>query len=442
MKKLIFSLILTIVLIGLVPIPVRAGESKHPFSVPTAKAIAHVKELASVSGKMIEIHGDEAKLFSDAATGKLSTFSFAEAALIASGAADPTIRKKYVEQIDRIEVDARKALEEVAKIAEKGERLLKFLHAGPMAKGYLATQTDVTEVLDSGRFNCVSSTVLYNVIARRLGLDVKAIEIPGRGYGEGHVFSVLYDGDKKIPVETTNANGFNLSDNMKKKDKRELGELALIAVIYYNHGVNLGKKEHHHEALLANLCALSLDKHHASASNNVMAELIQWELGLAKIEKHSEALEVLRVGLALAPKDAKLLNNRKVLIQDIVMKETKAGKFADALRRIEQHKALLADPQHVRRLTLYVIDTQAEELRRQMAWEKVIAVYATALEKLPGDSHIKNNMVASYDAWAQTHMQKSDWAGAIRVYERGLERLPGNSHFKHNMKYCQEQMAR
>jgi hypothetical protein len=74
--------------------------------------------------------------------------------------------------------------------------------------------------------------------------------------------------------------------------------------------------------------------------------------------------------------------------------------------------------------------------------QKVVMVYAEALKSYPGDGHLTNNLVASYDSWAHTHMQKSDWAGASRVYERGLEQMPGNGHFENNLKYCQQQMKR
>src|SRR5262249_55616311 len=149
---------------------------------------------------------DERALFEDARDGKFEKHSFGEACLIASGVTDAAKRKEYLTKLEKIEAEARKAIESAKTPAEKGERPLKFLHTGPMKGGYQAKQTDLHTLLDTGKFNCVSSAVLYNVIGRKLGLDLVAVEVPE------HVFSMLRDGDKKIDVETTNAKGFNPKD--------------------------------------------------------------------------------------------------------------------------------------------------------------------------------------------------------------------------------------
>jgi tetratricopeptide (TPR) repeat protein len=440
MKKLIHSIVLLTALFVAAFQPIHASE-KYPFAMPANEAIAKITPLEKVSGKTIRLHADEMKLLAEAATGKLEAFSFAEAALIASGAVEPELRKKYLDQLDTIEQKARKALEGAESVAEKGEKLLKFLHSGPMARGYSLEQTDLSVVLEKGRFNCVSSAVLYNVIASRLGLDVHAIEIPGGSYSDGHVFSVLKDGDRVIPVETTNARGFDIHDNMNRDHKREMTELSLIAVIYYNHGVTFDKKHQRHEALQANLCALSLDKTNESAANNAMAALINWERDLSKKGKYNEGLEVLRIGLILAPSDKKLLQNRNVLVQDIVMKEVKAGKYANALSKVDEHKTLLG-AEYAHRMAIMVIDTEAQGHCRKKEWEKAVRVYVEALKQRPGDSHLTNNLTVAYDSWARSHTKTSDWAAAIRIYEQGLAILPESGLLQNNLRYVQQQMKR
>ncbi len=444
MKRLLQSAALFVVLfaVALSQAPATEKAGKYPFVVPATKAIEQIKDLEKVSGKTLRLHADEAKMLAEAATGKLETFTLTEAALIASGAVEPAKRKEYCEKLDSIEADARKALEGIDNIKAKGDKLLQFLHAGPMKNGYESEQTDLTVVLDTGKFNCVSSAVLYNLLAQRLGLEVKAYSIPASTTGMGHAFSVLCDGDKRIPVETTNAKGFNVSENMKRTNKHEIGDLALIATIYYNHGVGFEKKKQYHQALHANLCALALDKTNVSASKNALANLTNWGVDLSCEEKHAEALEVIRVNLELAPKDAKALQNRKAFVSQIVMKELKAKKYDEALRRIEEHKTLLGDKQTCRQLALNVHDTHAQEHREKKDWEKVVAVYVAALKSMPKDSHLTNNLVATFDEWAGKHMDSSDWTAAIRVFEQGLQHLPGNSHLTNNLRYCEEQMKR
>ena len=140
---------------------------------------------------------------------------------------------------------------------------------GPFSKGYSSNQTDVSVILDTGTFNCVSSATLYNILGRRLGLDVRAIEVPD------HAFSILYDGTRHADVETTTASGFDPARDKAAQEKiekqtgfryipdshreqrREIGEAGLVAIIYYNHGVTLTSSKQHYDALLAYFRAMA-----------------------------------------------------------------------------------------------------------------------------------------------------------------------------------------
>jgi tetratricopeptide (TPR) repeat protein len=352
MTRTAFTLVVLTLTAGLAA----AAPKGYPFAVAPDKTFDVLAGLDAVSGQKSAPTADEAALFADAADGKLDQFSFADACLIASGVTDPAGRKKYLARLDQIEADARKALAGAATPAEQGERLLKFLHAGPMAKGYKGHQTDLHTVLDTGTFNCVSSAALYNVIGRRLGLDLRAVEIPQ------HVFAVLYDGDKRIDVETTNKAGFDPSDkgpSAKKVTKaerhsgkrREIGEAGLAAVIAYNHGVTLAKEKRFHEATLANVRALALDPANPSAAQNAVADLTNWSLALSKAGKHGDALEVLKCGSRLDPKDGKFKNNTRA-----------------------------------------VYDAWAKTHMKDKDWAGAIKVYEGGLKDLPGDRHLKNNL--------------------------------------------------
>jgi tetratricopeptide (TPR) repeat protein len=479
----------TFAILLLVAGPVAAAPKSYPFNTAPDKAFDSLARFDNVAGTKSAPTADQAALFADAADGKLDKFSFAEACLIASGVNDADARKKYLAQIDTIEADARKAIESAKTPAERGEKLLKFLHAGPMAKGYESKQTDLHVILDTGTFNCVSSAVLYNVIGRRLGLDLKAVEIPQ------HVFSVLYDGDKRIDVETTNARGFDPSDDnggpkkVTKEERhsghrREVGEAGLAAVIAYNHGVALTDEKKYAEAIRVNFFALALDRTSPSAAGNAMAGLTNWPLELARAEKFEDALTVLAVGLELAPKHSSLENNHKAVWSEYAESLAKAGKLDEALTVLR--RAAKSAPQgdfETRQAFLFIKPAQEKIEAKQ--WEDALKVYESGLGKVdaqakkvltdaraglyfewaqsfekagefekaldvlrrgskadPKDSRFKQNTVAVYDAWANKHMEKKDWSGAIKVYEAGLKELPNEGHLKNNLAYCKQEMGR
>jgi tetratricopeptide (TPR) repeat protein len=71
--------------------------------------------------------------------------------------------------------------------------------------GYDAEQSQLTELLRSGRYNCISSSLLYLVCARYFNLTVKGVELPS------HVFVQLEtETGEKIDIETTSNRGYGL----------------------------------------------------------------------------------------------------------------------------------------------------------------------------------------------------------------------------------------
>ena len=460
----------------------------YPFQLPPEKAVAAVEKFDKVSGKTITLTEDERKLLADARDGKFDDWSFAEACLIASGVTDPAKRKEYAKKIEEIEADARKAVEGAKSPREKAERLLKFLHDGPMKGGYEARQTDLHTILDTGKFNCVSSAVLFNVIGRRLGLELTGVEVPQ------HVFSLLRDGEKTIDVETTSPQGVDPKGVKTPKGstpadryagkRREVGETGLAAVIAYNHGVSLLEAKEYHEGLMAALRSLNLDPTSPGAAHNTMAGFVQWGLALEQTGKYEEALVLIATGLELDPKDSALANNHKVVwhrYAEARMKDGKADEAVAVLRRAA--KAAPGGDFETKQAFLFI--EPAQDLCEAGKWDEALKLYNEALGKVdakaaakikdsrvglflnrsvkamekgefeaaleilkegaklePKDGRIKNNIKAAYNGWANSHMEKKDWAAAIAVYEKGLTLLPGEGLFKNNIAYCKQEMAK
>ena len=182
------------------------------------------------------------------------------------------------------------------------------VHQRVLTGGYQSEQTDLSVLLDTGKFNCVSSAVLYNVLALELGLDARAIEVPD------HAFSVVYDGADHMDVETTTAEGFNPAreriaafeeltgfryiPQSDKANRREIGAAGLAALIYYNHAVADLQAGRYREALVANFRAMSLDQEFVSAVKNAIAALANWSAELARQGEWERGVGDCRLGSA------------------------------------------------------------------------------------------------------------------------------------------------
>lgn len=125
---------------------------------------------------------------------------------------------------------------------ERAVRLLRALHR-ELLRSYSTRATSLTDILDDGRFNCVSSAVLYAELAAKLDLEVRA-EIHAT-----HARVQIRVGERWRIVETTTANGFDPSLEQQKKVAARLGagvvsgrgrvmpRRALVAATYVNRGI-------------------------------------------------------------------------------------------------------------------------------------------------------------------------------------------------------------
>jgi tetratricopeptide (TPR) repeat protein len=106
-------------------------------------------------------------------------------------------------------------------IYARGEKLLHAMHADFFAGdgkgqhsgligGYDAEQSKVSVIFRDGRFNCISSAILYIVLARYFNLNVEGVVT------SQHAFVQIRDEDgRPIEVETTAYDGYGLTHDAK-----------------------------------------------------------------------------------------------------------------------------------------------------------------------------------------------------------------------------------
>ena len=431
-------------------------QTRYKFKESPAKAFDVLKQLEGSGALNLSISPDEASLFADARDGKLDQWSFAEAALIASGVLRADQRKRYLDRLESIEAEARKAVGGLKEPFTQGAALLKFLHTGPMAKGYLSRQTNVSTIFDTGQFNCVSSAALYNILGRRLGLDLKAIEVPD------HAFSILYDGTNHADVETTTPAGFNPARNKvaqaefekltgfayipdgNRDRRREVGEVGLLAIIQYNHGVELMREKRYPEALMAYFRAMSLDPEFASAVQNALAVLANWSGELSRQHQFDEALKVATIGLQLAPQDAALVNNHKAVWSQWADSLAKDGKADDALTILRRAASAIPDGGFAR-MQSWVFLREGEEYIKAGNWAKAMGIVEPALARNL-DPAAREEIVTwagnVHGRWAQSEMRRGNFGSALDLLTKRMAEQPQDKRLRENVAYVVQEQLR
>jgi tetratricopeptide (TPR) repeat protein len=431
----------------------RPPAKHYTFKESPAQSIKVLERLNKLSALDPKITDDEAAVFADVKDGRFQKRSFDEAVLLASGVTDSAKRQAYMKQLDELAEQAAKATAGAKTPQEKGEKLLKWLHGGPMSKGYESHQTSVSTILDTGKFNCVSSAALFNIFALRLGLDVRAVEVPD------HALSILYDGTKHADVETTTNMGFNpvrdaeAAKRFKEKtgvylaeshpdQRREVREAGLVAIIYYNRGVELTNDKRYHEALLMYFRAMSLDAEFAFAVKNALAVLVNWSGELAKEKKFEEALKVLTVGVDLNPDDAALQHNRKVTWCEWADSQTDADKALAILRRAAEE--VPTGKAYFRAHESWFFLRAGEALVEKEEWEAAMKIVEPGLAKLEDQQReeVRNWQRDVWLRWAQAEQKKGNYQKTVDVLAAGMDQYPKDDRFANNIAYSVQEWAK
>jgi len=291
-------------------------------------------------------------------------------------------------------------------------------------------------------------------LGRRLGLDVRAMEVPD------HTFSIIYEGAAHADVETTTASGFNPSRDRRAQEhftqqtgfryvadrhrdkRREIGQTGLVALIYYNHGVQYAKEKRFGEALTAYFRALSLDPHFASAVRNVLAALANWSVELSKVGQYEEAVNVVNTGLALAPDDATLVNNRRAAWIGWAEAAMENGDDDEALAILRRAAGEVPDG-NFSAYQAWVFIRPGEELAKAAKWCLALDTAKRGLKRVDDEARDELNdwQTGLVLRWFADEVGRGEYETALEVIDTGLKLEPEEARFAHNLGYLAQEWS-
>jgi hypothetical protein len=262
----------------------------------------------------------EARLMDDAADGRWNELSLFTAAQIASGATSEAellaAALDYAALTNNLPATVKSSLP----AEDRAAAVLSFLHRRLLWGGYDLNATTLPEAFASGRFNCVSATVLFNCLAAEAGLTVQPLRLPQ------HTCSLLLDGDRHVRVEATCPDWFEMRyrpGTSRSSNSPHIGEsahstdvgvpiddVALVAMIYYNRGVDALRHNDFEEAIRLNRLALSLDSENSEARGNLLSAINKRALELTSEGRFAAAMELVEHGLSIEPSHSPLRQNR------------------------------------------------------------------------------------------------------------------------------------
>jgi tetratricopeptide (TPR) repeat protein len=293
----------------------------------------------------------ESELFADAAEGHLHRLSLLEAGLLASGVDDLAAIVQAREQFAAARDELRNRIANTSELAKSDSSLLhrvqlihQILHQRLLRGGYNASATNLVGTLQTGIYNCASATLLFVALADEFDVSAQAIELPG------HVRAIVDCGGQRYEIEVTcpvwsdairrwedsgtptsvlSRNEIEygtLTPALSRRERgREVPPLGLVAMIYYNRGIDAFNERRFAESLAANRRALLLDPENAIARANLLAAVNNWALTLSDAGAFAESERLLADGQRFDPSHLAFAHNAAHVMKMWTKMQTAAG---------------------------------------------------------------------------------------------------------------------
>lgn len=416
----------------------RPGVSE-PVSIPQAQGTRALAAPIPAPGAYAGYEGPlgelERRLLADAADRHWDSHSLLEAALIAGGVGGQKQLDLCVGRFNALADEAASLVAAEAAPETRAQQLFDFMHRRILVGGYRLESTDLAATLESGRFNCVSSTVLFNWLAARFGLDSVALELPG------HAMSRLRLGGADLDVETTCPGWFQLRHDPRRqaalvaktlgvglsssRPGREVSPVELIAMIYYNRGVDLLSEQRFAEAAAANAKALRLDPTSETARGNLLATLNNWAITFGARHQYEEAIRLLSQGLELDRRYETFTANYIHLHYQWADRLSGNNEFDKALEILRQADAELLGADRLAQLRLDVYRRWARHLIQLGRSEQALQLLRAAeVDCRPAGRLLQQVEVQILADWAASLARQNRHSEAVTLLDWGLARQP------------------
>ena len=144
----------------------------------------------------------------DIADGYLDEYTKVEAAFLLSGISDTDSLPGYLDWYNLLLNTIRGLHLDYNDPIESARTVFLYLHSAWL-KTYAEESTTLIDIVQRKEYNCVSATILYNLICEELGWSSQAFETPT------HVYTVFDHLQYRLMVENTSTMGFDILKNLK-----------------------------------------------------------------------------------------------------------------------------------------------------------------------------------------------------------------------------------
>lgn len=365
---------------------------------------------------------------------------FARTALIASGSTDDEIEILMAELKNlAAELSENIEKENITDIEKKAEYTLSFLFNKKLS-AYTLIQTKINTALNTGVYNCVSSTVLFMYFTKTLDIPVIAVETPL------HAFCSILLADKKIDVETTNPFGVNpgvkkqitseTTNGTTRKEyavvpaknynkRQNVDDRRIIAIVYNNLMSQLQKQNKDSETIGLAADAYKLQNKSDIALKTLQQCIYNTAVKFTSAKKDAEGLKLIDEAISYYGDCDEFKTYSNAAITNIVNSFAKKNDYDQALILLEAYKDKLSEKSYrdlLKMITINSLNIVVKEQSFNIAYSQV-----KASKEILSATDYNKMLVLVYSKEADRIARTGDFLAAAEFVDNALVETKNNS---------------
>ncbi|MDR1839099.1 MAG: hypothetical protein LBQ93_05890 [Treponema sp.] len=356
---------------------------------------------------------------------------------------------------------------------EKAEFILSFLHRN-ILRSYSIYQTRVDTIFTNGRYNCVSSAVLYMIFCESAGIKTSGV------ITKDHALVTVHIDGEDIDVETTNRYGFDPGNRKdfhdqfgrltgftyvpahNYRDRQTIGKIELVSLILNNRISDLERQNRYADSvplaidraalLVGNALAVTQEAYSSESlftdpRKELMDRLHNYGAWLLRANREEDALRWADAAYSKYPDPNRWQDFIFAAVNNRIARFIRENKVADARNFLESQKAVLTAANYTQ-LDIVVLDAELLRSANQIRTAGEGNAALTAIAQARDSGKIDERRAAELTTFA---IQKTasvlsaaparDWRAAIRFIEASLERFGGNREAEQALRTYRNNLA-
>ena len=339
---------------------------------------------------------------------------------------------------------------------ERAEFILNFMHKN-ILRSYSLYQTRIDTIFTNGRYNCVSSAVLYTILCKSAGINTSGVMT------KEHAFVTVHTDDLNIDVETTNPYGFDPGSRREffdsvgnitgfayvpahnYRDRQTISQIELVSLILNNRIADHERQNRYGDAVpiaidmaallagytLAVNNALRPDQIFEDPHSSIMDRIFNYGAMLLRAGREEDCLRWAAAASPLYPA-GRWQEFTLAAVNNNITRLSRANKIAEARNFLEINKSFLTDADYAQ-FDTSLVDSEllsgANRIRTAEEGEAVVNSVEQAL--LSGRIGQKRAMELITFAVQKTAATLSasparNWRAAVVYLEDAISRLGSN----------------